>query len=439
MKKRTDNRGFTLVELIIAVSILALVIAPLVANFIQSSKMNLKGRKSLNAMNLAQDIMEGMSGHTADEVVKIIDEVKNDATGTKTLVGKILPNSSTYGGITPLSNPGEQVVKYQLNNVVTVAGARNEYDVRLTLNPTGDEHKEFNDKEYANISEVNQYYDAVYTHDSAETESMINELYLASNRSVQKDGFRGKISRSFIVDIVNDGTETAPKYRISVRREYKPVSSLAATVGLTGQSPKSVNTPNISRMDENKLPRSIYLYYQGIENASYNDVPRLDNIYINNRTGEEITVYLIRTQEENVATNVGYNQTYGCNVEITSEDKAGVRDYNVHIVSNLRYDLSAAKMRYNFRTETEEGGAIAENQIKYPLDDAGNKVTTSSYKRDRATYKYNNAVVTETVYQKNFSDGYASEKKNALYKVLIEIYVKGTNEKVATYNGGLSN
>lgn len=439
MKKRTNNRGFTLVELIIAVAILALVIAPLVANFIQSSKMNLQGRKSLNAMNLAQDIMEGMSGYTADEVVKIVADVDTDTTGTKTLVGSILPNSSVYDDITTLSNPGDQVVKYELENVVTTAGARNEYDVKITLNPTGNEHKEFNDKKYANISEINQYYDAVYTHDPSETDSMINELYLASNRAVQKDAFKGKIQRTFTIDIANDGTETAPNYRVSVRRDYEAVTSLAATAGLTSEPPKYANSPNISRMGEGQLPRSVYIYYQGIENASYNDTPRLDNILINNTTGKEITVYLIRAQEEGVASNIAYNQTYGCNVEIMSEDMMGNRDTNVHVVSNLRYDLSAENMRYNFRTQTEEGVLLDEEQIKYPLDDEGNKVTTSAYKKERATYKYNGAVVTESLYQSNFSDGYASAKKNALYKVLIEIYEKGTSNKVATYNGGLSN
>ena len=192
-------------------------------------------------------------------------------------------------------------------------------------------------------------------------------------------------------------------------------------------------------MDNDNLPRSIYIYFEGIENASYNDSPRLDNIYVNNRTGEEITVYLIRIQQENVASNVSYNQTYGCNVEVTSQGPSGINDQNVHIVSNLRYNLSAEKMRYNFRTQNEDGVAFEDEQIVYPLDDEGNEVETSQYMSERATYSYNGATVTEEVYQSNFSDGFSSKKKNALYKVMIEIYENGTGKKVATYNGGLSN
>lgn len=437
MKKRTGNRGFTLVELMIAIAILALVLTPLVANFIQSSKINLKGRKSLNAMNLAQDIMEGMSGYTADEVIKLVDAVENDATGSKTLVGSLLPNSATYGSISTVSAPGDAVIKYQLDDVVTVAGARNEYDVKVTLNPTGDEHKEFNQKEYAAIAEVNQYYDAVYTHDSTETEAMINKFYQESNHTKQADAFRGKLKRTFTVVIDNEGTESSPKYRISVAREYALVdTALAGTTDLTGVVLSPPTTANISRMDESQLPRSIYFYYEGIQNASYNDSPRRDNIKVHNKTGKPITVYLMRVQEADAASNAAYAATYGCEVDIISENMSGVRDHNVHVVSNLRCDLNAASMEHNYRTHDEDGTALDSNT--FPKDEAGNTIATS-YKKERAIYRYNDAVLTEAIYQTNFSNGYASKKKNALYKVEIEIYVKGTSEKVATYSGGLSN
>lgn len=425
-------------ELIIAIAILAVVVSPLVANFIQSSKMNLKGRKSLNAMNLAQDMMEGMSGYTAEEVHELIEEVKDDATGTKTLVGTILPQSATHGSVTRTSADGDEVLKYEFADVVTVAGARNEYDVKLVLNPTGDEHEEFNDKEFANISEINQYYDAIYNYDVSELASVIGELYLASNHTAQQDAFYGNIKRTFRIDIVNEGDETAPKYKVSVTRDYEVTDTLAASTGLTGVV-KSVTTENISRMDESQMPRSVYLYYQGIENASYNDTPRLDNIAIKNTTGEEITVYLIRTQQENVSTNASYGLTYGCDVTIQSEDMSGTRTEDVHIVSNLRYDLNATKMRYNFRTKDEDGNVFAEEDIIYPRDDAGAEVKTSAYMAERARYYYNGTLVNETLYQSNFSDGYAKEKKDTLYKVSIEIYEKGTTNKVATYDGGLSN
>ena len=53
MGKSKNNKGFTLTELIIAVAVLGIVISPLVANFIQSARINKKARISLNATNMA--------------------------------------------------------------------------------------------------------------------------------------------------------------------------------------------------------------------------------------------------------------------------------------------------------------------------------------------------------------------------------------------------
>ena len=72
MGKSKNNKGFTLTELIIAVAVLGIVISPLVANFIQSARINKKARISLNATNMAQDIMEGASAYTAEEFVEML-------------------------------------------------------------------------------------------------------------------------------------------------------------------------------------------------------------------------------------------------------------------------------------------------------------------------------------------------------------------------------
>ena len=57
MKKKADQ-GFSLVEVIIALSILAIVSIPLLSSFAQSAKTNAKAREIMNATNLAQNIVE---------------------------------------------------------------------------------------------------------------------------------------------------------------------------------------------------------------------------------------------------------------------------------------------------------------------------------------------------------------------------------------------
>ena len=435
MKKRLDNRGFTLVELIIAVAILAIAISPLVANFIQSSKLNLKGREALNAMNLAQDMMEGISGSTAEDVAKGIDKYITDPTNAQPLAGTIFPVSTTFASAGKISADGDKVFVYQFNNVKTADSPRNKYTVRMTMDPTTQTN--FNGKELANISEINQYYDAIYTWNDAELSQVIADMRSeAADVTYDTANYKGKIMRTIRVKIENTGTATAPVYKIGVARDYQPTFELANRAGIDSDFVVTETTENISRMDADKLPKNIYIYYQGMQNSTYSGP--LDTIKIDNTTGEEVTVYLVRIQEEGASGNASYDMNYGCQVYITSKDMMGAATEDVHIVSNLRYNLSAEKMRYNFRDETETGALIILAEEDYPLDDLGVAVKNSSYDRKRAVYYYNGTLLSESLYQTNFSAGYAKKEKNTLYSVLIEVFDE-SGKRVATYDGGLSN
>ncbi len=446
-RKNHNNRGFTLVELIIAVAILALAVSPLVANFIQSSKMNLKGRKSLNAMNLAQDVMEGLSGYSADEIIKNVREVIDDTTGTKTCVGSILPVSATYSGVSETSAVTDAKKIYMFSDVETVSSAHNKYNVEVTLDPTGTDHEYFNEQEVADISEINQFYDATFTVPEAEVNTAIHDLWAKSPYpSVMEDSYKGNIRRTTTVEITNSGTEDDPVYAVKVTREYNVVTEFIGTCGVPSSEIITYTTSNISRMDEDKFPRSVYIYFVGMENATYVQSEKRENIVINNSTGKEIDVYLIRTQKTDtsgavLAEDVAYGTNFGCNVKIFSTDMTGAETEDVHIISNLRYDLNAPAPRYNFRVKDEDGNNISEEEINYPYDDSGVQVpkSASTYDKRRADYYYNNSLLDEALYATNFTAGYQKKDKNTIYKVTINLYEPTTGEKVATYDGGVSN
>lgn len=65
---KTNNAGFSLVELLIAVTILAIIVIPLLHMFVTSTRINVKSRQTLRATTVAQDIMEGLKAYTLDEV-----------------------------------------------------------------------------------------------------------------------------------------------------------------------------------------------------------------------------------------------------------------------------------------------------------------------------------------------------------------------------------
>ena len=67
-RRQTANAGFSLVELLIAVTVLAIIVIPLLHMFVTSTRINVKSRQTLRATTVAQDIMEGLKAYTLDEV-----------------------------------------------------------------------------------------------------------------------------------------------------------------------------------------------------------------------------------------------------------------------------------------------------------------------------------------------------------------------------------
>lgn len=65
---KASNAGFSLVELLIAVVILAIIVIPLLRMFVTSTRINVKSRQMLRATTVAQDIMEGLKAYTLEEV-----------------------------------------------------------------------------------------------------------------------------------------------------------------------------------------------------------------------------------------------------------------------------------------------------------------------------------------------------------------------------------
>lgn len=481
MKSKRKTEGFTLVELIIAVAILGIVISPLIANFIQSARINRKAKISLNATNMAQDILEGASSYSADDFIKMFES-------EATLVGQIIPAGLTYtshgdmlaAGMNSASgsekyratatslNVGDGAVGDRQYTTSVKAGlaqdvdrksdyylfasgvkqGNNEYNLRFHLSTSNGQNK----KTVANIANINKTYDAVYNLSNDEVESAGNTFVSlqsgASNHNAQY--YKNLMSRKISIQILdkNNDEPTSDAASKAKGNDYcvKVIRTYEVPTGEGIDDSKRIisqTTENISSLDAKLLPRSVYLYYTGMPNTQESNVT--DNIEVINKTGKEITVYLVRIQtdytgKENAATNIAaqnlYNSKYGAKVAITSQkpDASVVRTYTddtkTHIVSNLRYNLSTAVDK-NVRI-LQEGSVSDVVDPKYHPTDA------TDYKQSRCSYTYNGAVLTEALYKTNFSAGYQQEKKDFIYDVTLDVWDVKTGNKVATFTSSLS-
>lgn len=67
-RKLNKDAGFSLLELLIAVVILAIIVIPMLNLFLSSNKLNIRSRQTLRATTLAQDIMEGLKAYDIEEL-----------------------------------------------------------------------------------------------------------------------------------------------------------------------------------------------------------------------------------------------------------------------------------------------------------------------------------------------------------------------------------
>lgn len=76
--KKIDRKGFTLVETIIAVAILAVVSVPVVGMFVQTARVDSKARQMQKATDLAQNMMESIREYTMEQIIDQCINVDKD-------------------------------------------------------------------------------------------------------------------------------------------------------------------------------------------------------------------------------------------------------------------------------------------------------------------------------------------------------------------------
>ena len=65
-----QNKGFTIVEVLIAITILAIIVVPLLQAFVTSSRTNAKAKQLMKATTLAQNVMEELKANSLEEIAR---------------------------------------------------------------------------------------------------------------------------------------------------------------------------------------------------------------------------------------------------------------------------------------------------------------------------------------------------------------------------------
>ena len=169
-----NNKGFTLIELVIAIGLLAIIITPVLQSFITSATVNKNSRKLMIATDVEQSIMEGFVDKTYGEVCSSVQALSS----AQTISGNEILSGLNEGAFNDGTNFNDSVsTNYtNLNNTIVLTSlSANKIEVKL---PGG------------NVTTAGaQLTDKTVVHDDDTTSVVERQCYEAIRDAFAKDAF----------------------------------------------------------------------------------------------------------------------------------------------------------------------------------------------------------------------------------------------------------
>lgn len=420
IRMRKDNKGFTLVELMIAVVILAIIVTPFLHSFLTVTKINNKSRRLFRTTTVAENVMEGLSGLKIETIVKQFYDVDLNEHGTVnpfifsnicTQKGELV---EAYGDAT---NPGHPSVdasgrfEAQGDNVYylyldDVQEDNQTYDVRIKLdasvyrstsanisssvmyNDQSDKNPEgyaYNEDFLFNVDKMDKTRDYVWVEpEGLKTElvgpvkSALEYHYYANmgkhaGKELQSDEYSSQnYSTLMIITVDNysgDGTVQVT-FHLTARVKCKYCAE-AGAIDTTVAARDFNNSYTLTNDSYTRL-RNIYLFYYPDYNSKEGDIR--DTIHyidyreeVDGKKPDPINLYIIKQIQPDLTDLVSKEKSYQMDFTYfdTSDDFM-----NALYDGNLVHDIQGKSMinlRSNLGTVLTSDGEIAPNQIHYSI------------------------------------------------------------------------
>lgn len=414
---RKDNRGLSLVELIIAIVILAIVITPFLRSFVTSANTNQKAKRIMRATSVAENIMEAMKPLTLEEIVL---QLSNDGDEAHMPVCTLVPVFDSHQEL--LIEENEQVVGSSITNAAKYENGAwqfvgqesdkyyfaltgivqdgEKYDARICLDASdyyaaeGEAAPGYNDQELVQISGLDLSKDVVYELEASGENKVYAEFAERSSRYVtdianakDADDFEAALTRKITIEIK----------QVDVVQEVHLTLTYTAPAGWVAD-------------DEREYSRTMQLYSGEISNP-------LRNIYI--------------LYPPNYYSMAGSVKDI---FVIENYDKVNCGIFLIKQVTASATDLTAAETFYEPRVELYEAVSVDENtlppvawiynnfNVNLGLRVAGMANYTIA---DPADYVYNSQTGDTAKGMLNLMDILAKQSELRIFKTEVRIYDSG--------------
>lgn len=404
-ERELNNAGLTLVELLIAMVILAIIVTPILKNFVSGAKINNKSRHTMNATGLCENLMEEFESRKVSEMVEIL---VNDYGYSAPVYDETYDNIYSIQGVETLLSGTKYEVKITLNGHDTYEALNQQtvYDIQNFAGGTN--------AIYSDLATMEEYAAQYFADNSLET---ADEHLVWMHKEVEIE-----IEKDSISLMIGDAESvTLPVYEVRSRCYY-----VCENQTVLDESDKNRYPADGSEMlifsNEDEL-RKIAAEVKAGTRKKEDLISRLDNIlicmnpstYANDMTwsGDCITV----DNKDNVDTNIVIVKQ---NVGYLSNGGAG----------EIRLSYELTEMHDDWGPGlADEAQAHAKLRSNFVWDYTNRQIT---FRNGR----YGNSATGAAAYDMLQGDAVTpAVEMNRLYDIRIDVYNNETKEQVLSMTG----
>ena len=404
-----DNSGLSIVEVLVAVAILAIVFVPLLKTFTQASTINARAQKLQNVTSLAEGVMEDVKGKSIQELHDLaVDDPKvsflpldKDGTLTKGNLNNVPPYTVTYENVTATQGiTYDAVVTISTDNYKSTDRSDARKANKLSHNDDIGDVSDANIRELPQINKVDSNRNAVLSW----------ELNKYDNKALENLAAENSESDSDAADLKNLYKATAEKHINIKIKDDIDTSSTKVSCEVEYKTGKNASDKSLK-----------YLVYTGYFVEPLASEPAGPNIY------------LFYTLSENVKDGVSNIADPIKKENIKIEDKTTGKRHNVYfIMQDGINELSTLNGR---EVPLNVSGSGYSETISYNktsiIPDAITLLAGASTPDDESddVYFFSN------LKDKNGNSGelFTSKSKDRIYYVTVEIKEHGKPEVLGTY------
>ena len=366
MIKQNKNKGFSLLELLVAVAILAVVVTPFLMTFLTTTRLNASTKERQRAKYAATNVMEDIRSVDASAIIEEVEKARQSKLDNE---GQTDENDSSEseevaytfesGGNTYRVYPNEDGT-YLCTTIYTDTSESSNskvYTIDAEINPNVEDEETdstaYNQIDMAHIKAMSSVHDAFFeiggTTDDARLDQLAEKDFGSRNETILKQIYN-TVNREITITISYANTDEDEKKGtvVSVGNRYA-----------TPTYPQGVGTeaPQVIYSDDNTDVRSVYLFFNPLYNGTARQARETINVV--NEKDAKCDVFLIKQDWPNDVTkynlftysrycpytdNAVRNNNYLLNVRLSQN--WDVNDYNNKgELTTIRTDVNKDNIR----------------------------------------------------------------------------------------------